>query len=333
MSSGAWRAPWSNPIVAFSSRTHAKDNTGGMTGLQRVEGEAHGLVDRLPDLLVEAMRVSSTIAHGIHGRRRPGPGETFWQFRQYEQTDAAQLIDWRRSASSDHLFVREREWEAAHTFWLWANTSASMDFRSDLSATTKRDRALVLLLAASELLVRGGERVALLGLTRPSASRHAAKKLAERLGAAANLPIMQRSLPQTERLARFSGVILISDFLDPPEEIAATIETLAGNDVTGHLIQVVDPAEETLPYDGRAEFLGPDQSQRWVADRVESLREAYVAKFQAHRSAIAQHARRVGWDFTVHHTDRSATEPLLNLIVRLQNAGHGALASRAGGLA
>ena len=301
--------------------------------LHALEGEAHGLVDRLPDLLVEAMRVSSTIAHGIHGRRRPGPGETFWQFRQYEQTDAAQQIDWRRSASSDQLYIRESEWEAAHTFWLWANTSPSMQFRSDLSQSSKRDRALVLLLAATELLVRGGERVALLGLTRPSANRHTAKRLAETIAGNTGLPQMSESLPRVERLSRYSGVVLVSDFLDPPEKIAKTLEALSANHVTGHLIQVLDPAEETLPYDGRAEFLSPDQGQRWVADRVESLREAYIEKFLAHRAAITEHARRIGWNFIVHHTDRPATEPLLNLIVRLQNAGHGALGSLAGGLA
>src|SRR5690606_6502119 len=88
-------------------------------------------------------------------------------------------IDWRRSASSDHLYVREREWEAAHTLWLWPDLSPSMDFRSELAVTRKSDRALVLTLALAELLVRGGERVALLGLSRPTASRKATTKLAE----------------------------------------------------------------------------------------------------------------------------------------------------------
>jgi uncharacterized protein (DUF58 family) len=324
--------------VALLSRAKSHRGPGENPGakgssLHRIEGEAHGLVDRLPTLLVEAMRVSSTIAHGIHGRRRSGPGETFWQFRQYEQTDSAQQIDWRRSASSDHLYIRESEWEAAHTFWLWANTSPSMDFRSDLAQTSKRDRALVLLLAAAELLVRGGERVALLGLTRPSASRHAAKRLAETLASHADLPVMKASLPQADRLARFSGVVLVSDFLDPPEKIADVLSRLAANHVTGHLIQVLDPAEETLPYDGRAEFLSPDQGQRWVADRVESLREAYIERFLSHRAAIVEHARRIGWNVIVHHTDRPATEPLLNLIVRLQTGSGTAADLRAGGLA
>ena len=99
-------------------------------GVLTLEREAHGLADRLPDILIEAKRIAQTVAHGIHGRRRSGPGETFWQFRQFQSSDTAQQIDWRRSASSDHLYVREREWEAAHTVWLWPNLSPSMVFQT-----------------------------------------------------------------------------------------------------------------------------------------------------------------------------------------------------------
>jgi len=52
----------------------------------------------LPPLLVAAERVATTVAQGVHGRRRVGQGETFWQFRQYEPGDAATRIDWRESA-------------------------------------------------------------------------------------------------------------------------------------------------------------------------------------------------------------------------------------------
>lgn len=286
-----------------------------------LEGEAHGLADRLPDLLVEAMRVSSTVSHGIHGRRRAGPGETFWQFRQYQSNDAATLVDWRRSASSDHLYVREREWEAAHTMWMWPDLSPSMDFRSELSATTKRDRAIVLMLAAAELLVRGGERVALLGLSRPTASRKATTKLAETLAQSAGFPALKESLPPPERLSRFSGVLLFSDFLDPLDVIEERLKQLAGGGVSGHIVQVMDPAEETLPYQGRTEFLGMEGSDRWLADRVETLRPQYLARLQAHRAGLEAIAAKLGWTFLVHHTDKSPAEPLLSLIMRLQNSG------------
>ncbi|MCL4765747.1 MAG: DUF58 domain-containing protein [Hyphomicrobiaceae bacterium] len=267
------------------------------------------------------MRVSSTVAHGIHGRRRAGPGETFWQFRQFQSSDSATLIDWRRSASSDHLYVREREWEAAHTLWLWPDQSPSMAFRSELSAASKADRVLVLALASAELLVRGGERVALLGLSRPTASRKATTKLAEILAESAGLPVLTQSLPPAERLSRFSGVLLFSDFLDPLDAIGERLSYLAGNGVAGHMVQVMDPAEETLPYQGRTEFLGMEGSERWLADRAETLRPEYQARLKAHRAGLEDLAARLGWSFLVHHTDRPAAEPLLTLVMRLQDSG------------
>jgi uncharacterized protein (DUF58 family) len=287
------------------------------TGVQALEREAHGLADRLPEILINAQRIAQTVAHGLHGRRRAGPGETFWQFRQFQSSDTLRQIDWRRSASSDHLYVREREWEAAHTVWLWPDLSASMNFRSHLSSTTKRDRALLLTLATAELLVRGGERVALLGLTSPTASRKATTRMAEAILAHEDAPTLQASQPPKVLLQRFSGAVIFSDFLDPIAQTRAHIEQLAADGATGHLIEIVDPAEETLPYEGRTEFLSPDGGQRWVADRVQSLRDKYKERLAAHRAELMEMARRLGWSFLVHHTDRSPSEPLLSLIMRM----------------
>jgi uncharacterized protein (DUF58 family) len=285
-------------------------------GVLALEREAHGLADRLPEILINAQRIAQTVAHGLHGRRRAGPGETFWQFRQFQASDTLRQIDWRRSASSDHLYVREREWEAAHTVWLWPDLSESMNFRSHLATTTKRDRAVLLMLAAAELLVRGGERVAMLGLTQPTASRKATTRMAEAILAQQGAEAI--SQPPKLHLARYSGAILFSDFLDPIAKTRAHVEALAADGATGHLIEIVDPAEETLPYEGRTEFLSPDGGQRWVADRVQSLRAQYKERLEAHRAELMELAKRLGWSFLVHHTDRSPTEPLLTLIMRLQ---------------
>ncbi len=80
------------------------------------EPEAHALAARMPALFIEAQHVAHTVTHGTHGRRRAGPGETFWQFRHYDQNDARAGIDWRRSAISDHLFVREDALAALDAF-------------------------------------------------------------------------------------------------------------------------------------------------------------------------------------------------------------------------
>lgn len=281
------------------------------------EAEGHGLADRVPELSLQAQRIASTVAHGVHGRRRSGPGENFWQFRQLQTGDPTHLIDWRRSASSDHLYIREREWETAHTAWLWPDLSPSMAFQSHLASISKRERALVLTFALGELLIRAGERIAVMGVTQPSQFRKTTTKIAEMLSARLRDKSLIASTPPDEKIGRFASTIWISDFLDPISQIAPRMRSLAGNGIVGHLIQVLDPAEETFPYTGRTEFVGVEGSERWIADRAEGLRAAYQARLAAHRDELATLCRNLGWSFAVHHTDRPATEPVLALILRL----------------
>ncbi|MFI5018878.1 MAG: DUF58 domain-containing protein, partial [Dongiales bacterium] len=85
--------------------------------------EAEGLAARLPPLLIAALRVAATVEQGVHGRRRIGTGDAFWQFRQYQPGEPATRIDWRQSAKSDRLFLRETEWAAAQSVWFWRDAS------------------------------------------------------------------------------------------------------------------------------------------------------------------------------------------------------------------
>ena len=82
-----------------------------MLARRLARAEAAGAL--LPPLLVAADRVAATVAQGVHGRRRVGVGDTFWQYRPFVEGDAASRIDWRRSGRSDRVFVRDMEWEAA----------------------------------------------------------------------------------------------------------------------------------------------------------------------------------------------------------------------------
>lgn len=270
------------------------------------EAEAHGLAARMPALLIESQRVAHTVIHGTHGRRRAGPGETFWQFRHFDVNDSASSIDWRRSAASDQLFVREREWEAAHTVWLWVDLSPSMHFRSSLAKVTKESRAVVLSLALTELLSRGGERVGILGGV-PFIGRNAGRKVAEVLLRQTE----DASLPPPARLSRFSECLLFSDFLEPVNETIERLQTMAAQGVRGHLVQILDPAEETLPYSGRTEFAASEDGTRIIAGRAESMRDEYQKRMERHRIDLAEAARRLGWSFVVHHTDRPPEEVVL----------------------
>jgi uncharacterized protein (DUF58 family) len=275
--------------------------------------EAKGIAEGLPDLLIEAHRVASTVLAGWHGRRTSGRGETFWQFRPFVTGEAASSIDWRRSARDEHLFVREKEWEAAHTMWLWADFSASMDFRSRLAATTKRARATVLLLALADMLSAAGERIGLAGASDPILARNGAERIAAVVPVAARLP----GPPDTRALRRFSDIVLIGDFLDPIAQTEATLDSILKSGARAHLLQVTDPIEETFPYSGRTEFVDPESGARHVVSRAEQYRYDYQARLAALRDYLRTICRRVDWTFLIHRTDRPATEPLLALHARL----------------
>lgn len=287
------------------------------TPILDLELPAHGLAERLPALLIEASRVAQTVAHGIHGRRRAGPGETFWQFRHYERGDGVANIDWRRSASSDHLFIREREWEAAHTLWVWPDLSPSMNFRSHLATETKRDRAAVLAFATGELASLAGERIGLFGGEAPSAGRFAVQKIAMSLARQEQTGAVFASLPPRTVLRRFTECVLFSDFLDPPEQIEESCQHIASQGVRGNLVQILDPAEETLPYHGRVEFSGLESGERLLAGRAEDLRQRYIDRLATQKQAVADIARRLQWSYMLHHTERPAGEALLALHTQL----------------
>ena len=277
---------------------------------------AEQLVAHLPPLLVEAERVAAIVAQGVHGRRRVGPGETFWQYRRYQQGDAATMIDWRASAKSTRLYVRENEWEAAESVWLWADTSPSMRFASRLSQTSKLDRARLLLMALAVLLVRGDENIALLGSDRrPRTGSAALTRFATALIREPGEEAV--SLPRLDILPRHAQLVLIGDFLEPLEDMAAMVKHFAGLGVTGHMVQVLDPAEETLPYAGRVLFDGLEREGTMLASRAEALRDRYVRRLAAHRDSLSLLARRAGWTFTIHHTDRPPQAALLPLYIDL----------------
>jgi uncharacterized protein (DUF58 family) len=275
--------------------------------------EAKRIAEGLPDLLIEARRVAATVLAGWHGRRASGRGETFWQFRPFVTGETASSIDWRRSARDEHLFVREKEWEAAHTMWLWADFSASMDFRSRLATATKRARATVLLLALADMLSSAGERIGLAGASDPILARNGAERIAVLIPAAARTP----GPPDTRALRRFSDIVLIGDFLDPIADVEKNLDAILKTGARAHLVQVTDPIEETFPYAGRTEFIDPESGARHVVSRAEQYREDYQTRLSALRDHLRTLCRRFDWTYLIHRTDRPATEPLLALHARL----------------
>ena len=281
---------------------------------QRANAQSRALAETLPRLILEARRIAATVIHGLHGRKRAGPGENFWQYRRFLSGEPARRVDWRRSARDEHLYVREQEWEAAHTVWLWPDRSPSMAFRSTLAQESKLDRCLVVAFALAEILVQAGERVGVPGVMRPTGSRNVLDKLAN----AILHDVTERpSLPPAFAPSALAEIVVVSDFWSPMPEVRATLSQLSATGAHGHTVQIVDPAEETFPYSGRVEFIEPEGGGSITAGRAETWKAEYDTRVARHRAEIRAATDRLGWSFTIHRTDRPATELLLALHARL----------------
>lgn len=294
----------------------------------RLQHQAEVAAGPLPPLLVAAERVASTVAQGVHGRRRVGQGETFWQFREYDPGDRPQSIDWRQSAKSDRVFVRQTEWEAAQSIWLWRDRSASMSWRSSEALPEKRERADILALALAVLLIQSGEQVALIDESYPPRGGKAAlRRMAAAMTRQADLDASAETggptlLPMTAELPRHGHLVLFGDFLRPLEELAQLVSRYSEQGVKGHIVQILDPAEESLPYTGRVRFEGLEQGEEpWLLSKVEAVRPNYLRRLRRQRFGLEDICRRANWGFTQHSSEAPPQTALLSLFQALADEG------------
>ncbi|GAN53650.1 DUF58 domain-containing protein [Tanticharoenia sakaeratensis] len=296
----------------------------------RTAGPAARVVDAqatpLPELVLQAERIARALAAGAHGRRMAGAGEDFWQYRAAQPGEPASRIDWRQSARSDQLWVREREAESPQTIALWCDPSASMAWRSQPALPTKRDRAQVCTLALASALLRGGERVGMLGM----GARNSARPGRFHTGQSA-FPALAHVLteapapggddwPETRALRPYAQILLVSDFLWPEERIAGVLDAISGRAGRAHLLCVLDPAELTLPYEGRVRFNALETGDSLTLPAVETLRTDYDAAIARHLDILRTHCAAHRADFTLHVTDQSPMPALLALHGRLSGA-------------
>ncbi|MGB0719094.1 MAG: DUF58 domain-containing protein [Bdellovibrionales bacterium] len=259
----------------------------------------------VPSLRMTAERLAASINSGEHALHKSGGHEKFWQFREYNEIDRPQDIDWRQSAKTDHIFVREKERHIPQSAVIWCNRSQSMDFQSHLAQVSKRQAAQLLSLALAILLTRGDEQIGFLDAMRSGRSDATLDRFAHILFEAGEaLPLAQA--------ASNSHLIFCSDFLEPIEAIEACFARYAARHRRALIVQILDPAEVTLPYSGHVVFDG-GQDMREKVDNVSAIRAAYQARVEAHRKALSDLCADYGWSYVFHRTDEPPETALFNI--------------------
>ncbi len=244
-------------------------------------------------------------------------GDEFWQYRPATATDEARTLDWRRSARSDAHFVREKEWQAAQSVQIWVDDAASMRFTGDKDRAPKGDRARLLALALSVLLIRGGERVGLYDeALRPGRGELQLLRLAEVLSRPGSET--DYGAPKAGGMLPHSRAVFISDFLGDTAPVESQLLKAADRGVRGAILMVLDPQEEEFPFDGRTIFESMSGSLRHETLKAGDLRARYLDRLAQRKARLEYLARLTGWQASTHHTDQAALPALLWLYRALE---------------
>jgi len=246
---------------------------------------AEKLAARLPDILLEAQNIAQTVQSGEHGRRKAGGGAHFWQYRNYDPlVDAASRIDWRQSARSDHLYVREQEEERAQTAVIWLDPSSAMHYSSAPDQyKTKYEYGFTMACVLGYLLTSAGERVKIAGIDTVA---HHPKQM----------PRLADALLKSPPVPDFTGqrnakIILISDFLNQDmievRKLARQVNQGQGQG-QGMVLQSVDPAERDYRFDGHVKFETVDAARQFETRNAKALKADFAERFTAHCAEIRQ---------------------------------------------
>ena len=264
---------------------------------------------QLPGLLLRSQHLANGVLLGEHGRRRPGSGDDFWQYRPLYDGESHRMIDWRQSARGDDHFVRQHELKNAQTAQLWVDQSASMRFTGHAGRTTKSDRTRVIALALSILLLRKGERVGLSdGTLAPRRGAQQVQHLSDRLEVD---DIQDYAAPAIGALKPNARVVFISDFMAPIEPVTTAVGRATDRNATGVLLQVLDPIELQFPFSGRTIFESLGGKLRHESLKASDLKADYVERIETRCSALRDLCQRTGWQYHRHMTDRAAQSALL----------------------
>jgi len=286
---------------------------------QTLRARSEAVAAGLPALMADARHLAATVLSGMHGRRRAGAGDEFWQYRPARAGDPYRRIDWRRSARSDGHFVRQTEWQAAQSVSIWVDGAASMTFAGHGNRPSKLRRAQTLAMAVAILSVRGGERVGLTHLAEPPRAGRA--QLTRMAAALMNgQDAGDYGAPRPRALPAGGRAVFLSDFLGDPAPVERALGRAADRGVKGVLVQILDPDEEAFPFDGRTIFESMTRAIRFETLKARTLRGRYLDRLAERKDRLRMAARRTGWRHHCHHTDRPA-EPALLWIYRALEKG------------
>lgn len=263
----------------------------------------------------------STVYAGNRPSTRSGHGIDTIGYREYDRSDELKAIDWKVYARSEKLYVRQFEEEKTLTTHILLDASKSMDYSR--SGRSKFEYAAMLAAGFAYMVTRYNDRFAIstfaehVEVSRPERGRKNLLKAIDRLTETelAGRTSIDACVEKYSHLIKSrSLVILISDFLDDPKSIESAVFRLADHDLI--VIQVLDPAEKELVFQGNSRILDLETGDEIRTYVSENFKQRYTDRLNDHIAQIRKACKKVGGEFYTFTTDTPVFEAFYTTIKR-----------------
>ncbi len=245
------------------------------------------------------MENSDSYLRGYSKEKKRGIGEEFWEYKKYEFGDPIKNIDWKKTAKNDEILIKFKEMETSKKIWIWMNRSLSMNYKNSKNVETKAERASVIGIILIDILIRAGESVGIIGSE--LGLKNGKQNFFQLVKAFLECP----KIPRDKRIKKGDILILISDFLDKPEDSISRIINISESICNGFLIQTLDESEISFPFFGRNQFYDPQSGLHKLFNKSELIKKIYIRKIEDHNKKLSLMCSKFGWKVMKSITNES----------------------------
>ncbi|MEQ8764912.1 MAG: DUF58 domain-containing protein [Planctomycetota bacterium] len=289
-------------------------------------------LNRASRLEIKAREIVEGTISGMHKSPFRGYSVEFAQHREYVTGDDLRHIDWKVYGKSDRFYIKEYEEETNLTTTTLLDMSESMAY-GDEKRGTKFDYAATIAATMAYLILKQQDQVALALFDEDvqryvphSASLSQFRTVVAELAAAVPTRKTKTSevfAKMANRLVRRGLVIVISDFLEEPEEILRGLSMLRHRKHDVIAFHVLDHDELTFPFERMTRFEGLEEMPKITADpRV--LRQAYLEEVEAFTLAMKKGCLKNRIDYVLMDTGTPVDVALTRyLATRMAEASRG----------
>jgi uncharacterized protein (DUF58 family) len=297
---------------------------------------------QLSTLELRARMIVEGIRSGSHTSPHQGMSVEFKQHRQYVPGDDLKHLDWRVYARSDRPTIKQYEQETTLDVSLLVDCSASMRFgslkmkkgwggtRSNTNERvwTKYDHATAVSAAISWMSLQQSDRVGLNlfaeDLVTSTSTRSTNDQWRRIITTLSSEPVdngteIERSVEHAlSMIKNRSLIIIISDFLQDPDEIRNSIARIRHHNHDLICIQLLDDQELNLDITAPTTFVDIEGDERVNID-PNTIRDVYQEKLNTHNTNIKEMLLDFGYDHLLMNTHESVGPALTLLAARRMN--------------